>query len=81
MDNNPNSPAFQHYLKFQIHTKLTDIAKESLNIIAEAAKSGRPISYFDSQSYRKRILDRLGDSKREMEACIAKLDIELKKIT
>lgn len=75
MDELSDSDKMSNYLYFQIERKLTNQAVDYLEQLEDLVHEGFPINY---NRMRKRVLDKLSNSKNEMADTIKKLDIKLK---
>jgi len=65
----------QEFVKFQITRRLTYVAKTSLHLLEEIKENNQD---FDFQKYRKKMLDVLGDSVRELDELLSKVNFTLK---
>ena len=63
-------------LRFQVERKLVFLSKGFLELLEEF-RDNQFISEDDFRGARKKILDRLGDSKREIEETFSKFKVEL----
>ena len=75
MDSENQSDKMRDYLYFQIERKLTNQSVDYLEQLEDLVDEGFPINY---NRMRKRILDKLNNSKNEIADTIKKLDIKLR---
>lgn len=74
-ENQSESDKMRNYLYFQIERKLTNQAVDYLEQLEDLVHEGFPINY---NRMRKRILDKLNNSKMEISDTVKKLDIKLR---